>query len=95
MAQNNPLISFLPIIIVFLIFYFLLIRPMQKKQKEHREFLRNLKKGDRVITNGGLYGTVVSMEDDTLIIKLSENVKVRIARSAISGLQPGTEKEEV
>lgn len=95
MAQNNPILSFLPIIIVFLIFYFLLIRPMQKKQKEHREFLKNLKKGDRIITNGGLYGTVVSIEDDTLILKLSENVKVRIARSAVSGLQPGAEKEEV
>lgn len=68
---------------------------MQKKQKEHREFLKNLKKGDKVITSGGLYGTVLSLEDDTLVLKLSENVKIRIARSAISGLQPGTEKEEV
>lgn len=68
---------------------------MQKKQKEHREFLKNLKKGDKVITSGGLYGTVLSLEDDTLVLKLSENVKVRIARSSISGLQPGTEKEEV
>lgn len=68
---------------------------MQKKQKELREFLKNLKKGDRVITTGGIYGTIVSLEDDTVILKVSENVKIRLARSAISGLQPGAEKEEV
>jgi len=85
----------LPIIIVFLIFYFLLIRPMQKKQKELREFLRNLKKGDRIITTGGIYGTIIALEDDTVVLKISENTKIRISRSAISGLQPGAEKEEV
>ena len=95
MAQNNPIIGFLPIIIVFLIFYFLLIRPMQKKQKELREFLRNLKKGDRIITTGGIYGTIIALEDDTVVLKISENTKIRISRSAISGLQPGAEKEEV
>jgi preprotein translocase subunit YajC len=95
LAQNNPIIGFLPIIIVFLIFYFLLIRPMQKKQKELREFLRNLKKGDRIITTGGIYGTIIALEDDTVVLKISENTKIRISRSAISGLQPGAEKEEV
>ncbi|MEJ5166164.1 MAG: preprotein translocase subunit YajC [Thermoanaerobaculia bacterium] len=95
MAQNNPILGFLPIIIVFLIFYFLLIRPMQKKQKELREFLKNLKKGDRIITTGGIYGTIVALEDDTVVLKVSENVKIRISRSAVAGLQPGAEKEEV
>lgn len=95
MAQNNPLLGFLPIIIVFLIFYFLLIRPMQKKQKQLREFLSNLKKGDKVITTGGIYGTIIALENDTVILKISENTKIRIARSAISGLQPEAEKEEV
>lgn len=95
MNQNNPILGFLPIIIVFLIFYFLLIRPMQKKQKELREFLKNLKKGDRIITTGGIYGTIIALEDDTVVLKISENTKIRIARSAISGLQPGIEKEEV
>ncbi len=95
MNQNNPILGFLPIIIVFLIFYFLLIRPMQKKQKELREFLRNLKKGDKIITTGGIYGTIIALEDDTVVLKISENTKIRIARSAISGLQPGVEKEEI
>lgn len=68
---------------------------MQKKQKELREFLKNLKKGDRIITTGGIYGTIIALEDDTVILKISENVKIRISRSAVSGLQPGAEKEEV
>jgi len=68
---------------------------MQKKQKELREFLRNLKKGDRIITTGGIYGTIIALEDDTVVLKISENTKIRISRSAISGLQPGAEKEEV
>lgn len=55
----------------------------------------NLKKGDRVITSSGFYGTIISVEDDTVILKLGENVKVRIAKAAISSLQPGSEKEEI
>ena len=91
----NPLISLLPLIIIFGIFYFMLIRPMQKKQKQHGAFLKDLKKGDNVITNGGLYGSIVAVEDDCLILKLAENVKVRVTKSAIAGPQPGEGKDDV
>ncbi|HPR64568.1 MAG TPA: preprotein translocase subunit YajC [Thermoanaerobaculia bacterium] len=78
----------MPLILILLVFYFILIRPMQKKQKQHQVFLKNLKKGDRVITSGGLYGVVQSVDDQTVSLKLSEQVKVKVALSAISGLQP-------
>ena len=94
-SPANPLISLLPLLIIFGIFYFLLIRPMQKKQKQHGTFLNDLKKGDKVITNGGLYGSIVALEDDCLILELAANVRVRVARSAISGPQPGEGKDGV
>ena len=61
---------------------------MQKKQKRHAYFLQNLKKGDRVVTSGGLYGTVQAVEDNATVIKISDQVKVKISKSAISGFQP-------
>lgn len=91
----NPLISLLPLVLIFGIFYFMLIRPMQKKQKQHANYLKELKKGDKVITNGGLYGSILSVEDDTLILKLAENVRVRLSRSAVAGPQPGEGRDDV
>jgi preprotein translocase subunit YajC len=81
--------SFLPLILIFVIFYFLLIRPQQKKAKQHREILASLKKGDAVITSGGLYGKITSNvrpEDMALTIEISEKVRVKVARNQISGL---------
>lgn len=94
-SSANPLISLLPLLVIFGIFYFMLIRPMQKKQKKHGTFLTNLKKGDKIVTNGGLYGSIVTVEDDCLIIKLAENVRVRVAKNAISGPQPGEGKSDI
>ncbi len=82
---GNPIMSFLPLILMFAIFYFLLIRPQQKKQKKHREFLQNLKKGDYVLTGGGMYGRITSVEGDVLEVELSENLTVKVNRSFISG----------
>ncbi|MDA8169289.1 MAG: preprotein translocase subunit YajC [Nitrospiraceae bacterium] len=84
--------SFLPLIIIFVIFYFLLIRPQQKRAKEHREMLEALKKGDKVTTAGGIYGVVESVEPDSLIVKIAENVKVKIGKGYIATRR--TEKEE-
>ncbi len=88
------LASFMPLIIIFVIFYFLLIRPQQKKQQKHREILGNLKRGDRVITTGGLYGTIEGLTETTLQLKIANQVKVKISRSAIAGLQQGEPTEE-
>lgn len=85
-AGPNPLLNFVPIGAMFLIFYFLMIRPQQKQAKEHQKMLENLKKGDRVLTNGGIYGTIAGFRGSDLEVKISENVKVLIARSAVSRL---------
>ncbi len=77
--------SFVPLILIFVVFYFLLIRPQQKKAKEHQAYLNNLKKGERVITNGGLYGRVTGLTDTAITLEIADNVTVKVARSAIMG----------
>ena len=79
-------LQFVPIILVFAIFYFLLIAPMRKRQKALQNLVENLKKGDRIVTNGGLHGTVVGVEEKAVIVKVAENVKVKISKSAVAGL---------
>ncbi|MBI4653481.1 MAG: preprotein translocase subunit YajC [Nitrospirae bacterium] len=81
--------SFFPLILIFVIFYFLLIRPQSKKAKEHRTMLENLKKGDKIITSGGIYGVIDDIDPTTATIKIAENVKVKISRSSIAGLRTG------
>jgi preprotein translocase subunit YajC len=86
-SSPSPLIQFLPFIFVFAIFYFLLIAPMRKRQKATQAMIAALKKGDKVVTNGGLYGEVAAVQEELVILKLADNVKVRVAKSAISGLE--------
>ncbi len=81
---GGALIGLWPIILIFVIFYFLLIRPQQKRQKEHQRMLESLKKGDRVVTSGGIYGTVVGVKDNIIVLKIADNVKVEFAKSAVS-----------
>jgi preprotein translocase subunit YajC len=78
--------AFIPLILMFVIFYFLLIRPQQKKAKEHREMIGNLKKGDRIITSGGLYGTITGVEDNTITVEIAEKVRVKVNRANVAGL---------
>jgi preprotein translocase subunit YajC len=78
--------AFIPIILMFVIFYFLLIRPQQKKAKEHREMISNLKKGDRIITSGGLYGTITGTDDNMLTVEIAEKVRVKINRGNVAAL---------
>jgi len=79
--------GFLPILLIVVIFYFLMIMPAQRRQKKVAEMLRNLKNGDKVITNGGMYGTIVGLEDDAVQLRIADQVKVKISRNAIAGLQ--------
>lgn len=83
----GALIQLVPFVIIFAIFYFLLIAPMRKRQKALQSMVAALKKGDRVITQGGLYGEVVSVKDDSLVLKLGDNVRVRVTKAAIAGMQ--------
>ena len=84
--QGNPIMAFLPLIIMFAIFYFLLIRPQQKKAKDHRATLAALKKGDRVLTNGGIYGRITAIDGDVLSLEIGTNVEVKINRAFVSAL---------
>jgi len=87
--------SFIPILAIIAIFYFLIIRPQNKKRKETDRMLSSLKKGDRIITIGGLYGVIHSVKDTTVIIKADDNVKLEFLRSAISSVTiPAPVKEE-
>jgi preprotein translocase subunit YajC len=78
------LISFMPLALVFVVFYLLLIRPQQQKAKEHKVLLANLKKNDEIITSGGMYGRVLSMAEDVITVEIAPNVKVRISRPQIA-----------
>lgn len=91
-AAAPGFVQFVPILLIFGIFYFLLIAPMRKRQKALQELISNLKKGDRVVTNGGIYGEIAALEERTVLLRVADNVKLRVARSAISGLE-GEESE--
>ena len=82
----QSLVQFLPIILIFVVFYFLLIRPQQKKAKDHKAILDNLKKGDNVITQGGMYGKIAAIQDQTIVLEIADKVRVRVARPYIAGL---------
>jgi preprotein translocase subunit YajC len=87
--EASPMWSFVvPMIFMVVIFYFLLIRPQQRKAKEHKALLDNLKKGDRIITNGGLIGTIINIEDPLVIIEVADRVRVEVARPYIAGFAP-------
>ena len=92
-GQPGGIALFLPLILIMVIFYFLMILPAQRKQKKVTEMLQSLKTGDKVITNGGIYGTIVGLEPDAVQLRVAEQVKMKIARSAIAGLQAESPKE--
>ena len=82
----SPFSMLLPILGMLLIFYFLMIRPQQKRQKEIQKMLSAVKKGDRVLTASGLYGTVAGVKDDVLVLQIADNVKVEMVKSAVTGV---------
>ena len=86
-GTGNFLVTMLPFALIFVIFYFLLILPARRRQKKHQEMLDNLKAGDRVITNGGLYGTVVAIDAGKVVLRVADQVKLEFARAAVAGLQ--------
>jgi len=89
----NFLTSFAPFLLIFVFFYLLLIRPQQKRQKAHRLMLEALKKGDKVVTNGGLMGTVAAVTKDVVTLQVADNVRLKVVRTEIMGLQEGTEED--
>lgn len=80
----NPIGAFMPLILIFIIFYFLLIRPQHQKQKEHQKMLTQLQKGDKIITSGGIHGIIVNIKENILTIKIADNVKIDINRGNVA-----------
>ena len=93
-AAGNGLVAFLPLVIIMVIFYVLLILPAQRRQKKTQAMLNALKNGDKVVTSGGLYGTIVGLEPDAVQLRIAEQVKVRVARSAIADIQSELKEEK-
>ncbi|GHU82546.1 hypothetical protein FACS189468_6890 [Spirochaetia bacterium] len=91
---GNPIMQFLPIIAIIGIFYFLIIRPQSKKQKETRRMLDALKKGDRIVTIGGIHGVIQSVRESSVIVKVDENAKVEFSRSAIASVESRDKAEK-
>jgi len=85
-GQSGGFGAFVPLILMFAIFYFLLIRPQQKKAKAHRELLSALKKGDRVVSSGGLHGVITGMSDDIVTMEIAPKIRVKVSRASISGV---------
>ena len=87
-AQENTFLTFLPMLAIFVVFYFLLIRPQQKKQKEARAMLEALEKGNEVVTAGGMLGRIVKLDEQYVTVEVAPNVQVVVQRGAISQLLP-------
>ncbi len=86
---GDPLMSFLPLILIFGIFYFLLIRPQQKKQKQHQEFINNLQRGTEVVTSGGIIGRITGITDDVVTLEVADKVRIKVVKNQIAG-KPAT-----
>ena len=82
-AQPNPFMSFLPFILIIVVFYIIMIRPQMKRQKEVAAFRNNLQKGDKVVTTGGIYGKIVELKDNYVLLQIDDNVKIRVDKNAI------------
>ena len=93
-AAGGGLAGFLPLILIFVVFYFLLIRPQQKKAKEHQNFLTNLKKGDDVMTSGGIHGRITGMTDTIVTLEIADGVRIKVNRPAVLASSADAAKAE-
>ena len=82
-TQPNPIMTFLPMILIIAVFYFFMIRPQMKKQKEVAAFRNSLAKGDKVVTTGGIYGKIIELKDNYVLLQIDDNVKIRVDKSAL------------
>lgn len=80
----NPIANLVPLILIFIIFYFLLIRPQKTKEKEHKKLVESLTKNDEVVTSGGIHATVVNVKDKTVVLRIDENVKIEVEKNCIA-----------
>ena len=89
---DGGFMTLVPLVLIFVVFYFLLIRPQQKRAKQHREMLVNIRRGDKIVTGGGIIGTVSKVvSDDELAVEIAEGIKIRVQRALVSGVVSKTE----
>src|SRR5215510_15886189 len=93
-TQGSTIMSFLPLIAIVAIFYFLILRPQNKKQKETQRMLSSIRKGDRVVTIGGVHGIIQSVKDSTVIVKVDDNTKLEFNRSAVASVESQAREEK-
>ncbi len=86
-VAQSPLLSMMPIALIFIIFYFLLIRPQKKTQQEHAKMIEALAKNDEVMTSGGMYGTIVNIQDGIVTLRVDDNTRIKVQKSSISKLK--------
>lgn len=86
-ATASPLVGFLPVVLIIVIFYLLIYRPMKTRQKNHEKLITDLKTGDKVITSGGIHGVVAGIQDHTFTVKVADQVKITVSKSSIASLQ--------
>jgi len=87
-AAPSSLMSFLPLIVIFAVFYFMLIRPQMKRSKEHKQLVSQLSKGDEVITNGGLLGKITNVTESFVTLELADNLQIKLQRQAVANVMP-------
>lgn len=85
-AAPNPIMQLMPLALIFIIFYFLIIKPQKDKAKQHQNTIASLKKNDQIVTAGGVHGTVINVKEKTLVIRIDDNVKIEIDKSAVGRL---------
>ena len=82
--SGNPIAQLLPFLLMFVVLYFLILRPQIKKQKDQQKMIEGLKKGDKIVTTGGIFGVITNLKDDTISVKIAENVRVEMSRAAVT-----------
>lgn len=90
----NPIVSFLPLILIFVVFYFLLIQPQQKQKKQHEQMIKNLGKNDEVVTSGGIHGTIVNVKETTVVLRVDDNAKLEVEKYSIAAVTKKRSGEE-
>ncbi|MGB9904869.1 MAG: preprotein translocase subunit YajC [Desulfotomaculales bacterium] len=92
--MNQQVATLLYVVVLFALLYFLLIRPQQQRQKRHQQMIKNLKVNDNIITIGGIYGTIVKIKEDTLVVRVADNVRLEILKTAVAQVRQREEEEE-
>ena len=93
-AGGNPILGMLPFIMMFAVLYFLISRPQIKKQKAQQKMVDELKKGDDIVTSGGIHGTILNLKEDVIVVRIADGVKIDVSRSAVSRVKGGEEEEK-